>query len=88
MAEDTKTKRLCSEIQLFDLCERDVCQDKDGRFCANIEMIAKFEAISEEDESMDDRFMVEEQEDLDDYDESGDDEGYPDELDDDFEEER
>lgn len=80
MAEDKITKRLCSEIQLFDLCGKDVCRDKDGRFCANSEMIAKFEAISEE-ETTDANFLIQDPEALDDYDD-GDDEGYPDDLDD------
>lgn len=50
MAEESKPKRLCSEIQLFDLCSKDTCTCRDGRYCSNSEMLAKFEAISEEDE--------------------------------------
>jgi hypothetical protein len=49
MAEESKTKRLCSEIQLFDLCSKDTCERKNGRFCTDSEMLAKFESISEED---------------------------------------
>lgn len=44
------TKRLCSEIQLFDLCDLDTCTCKDGRFCTNPEILQRFEAIKEEDE--------------------------------------
>ncbi|GEM_PF-475476 len=40
-------RRLCSEIQLFDLCELDNCDFKDGRFCTNPEMLASFEAVAE-----------------------------------------
>ena len=43
--------RLCSEIQLFDLCELDSCRHKNGRFCTNEELLAKFEAIKEEDDA-------------------------------------
>ncbi len=56
VAEDAKNsqeeqkelpRRLCSEIQLFDLCELDNCDFKDGRFCTNPEILASFEAIAE-----------------------------------------
>ena len=43
-------QRLCSEIQLFDLCDLDSCRFKQSRFCTNEELLAKFEAIKEEDE--------------------------------------
>lgn len=43
-------QRLCSEIQLFDLCDRDSCRFKRSRFCTNEELVAKFESIKEEDE--------------------------------------
>ena len=44
-------RRLCSEIQLFDLCDLETCRQKDGRYCTNKEALARFEAIQEEDES-------------------------------------
>lgn len=44
------SKRLCSEIQLFDLCELESCQYKKGGFCENSELLARFERIAEEDE--------------------------------------
>lgn len=47
MAEETKKPRLCSEIQLFDLCSLDVCGHKDGRYCTKGEILAKFEAIED-----------------------------------------
>jgi hypothetical protein len=43
-------QRLCSEIQLFDLCDLDSCRFKQSRFCTNEELLAKFESITEEDE--------------------------------------
>lgn len=43
-------QRLCSEIQLFDLCDLDSCRFKRSRFCTNEELVAKFEAIKEEDD--------------------------------------
>lgn len=43
-------QRLCSEIQLFDLCELDACSFKRNRFCTNQELLEKFESIKEEDD--------------------------------------
>lgn len=40
-------RRLCSEIQLFDLCELTRCHFKDERYCTDPEMIARFEAVAE-----------------------------------------
>jgi len=50
--EDIKTtpQRLCSEIQLFDLCELERCTYKDGRFCTDPRLLAKFEAISDDED--------------------------------------
>jgi len=42
-------QRLCSEIQLFDLCDRDACDFKVGRFCTNPDLLDRFERISEDD---------------------------------------
>lgn len=50
MTGGEKPRRLCSEIQLFDLCEKTNCDKKDGRFCADERLLEKFEAISQEDE--------------------------------------
>jgi len=44
------SKRLCSEIQLFDLCDLDSCGFKSSRFCTNEQLLTKFEAIKEEDD--------------------------------------
>lgn len=46
-------QRLCSEIQLFDLCDLDSCRFKRNRFCTNEELVAKFESIKEEEEQSD-----------------------------------
>lgn len=73
---DTGTKRLCSEIQLFDLCDLDTCTCKDGRFCTNPEILARFEAIKEEDDRTQyvaDEYDEEGEEDADDLDAYGDD---------------
>jgi hypothetical protein len=65
-------RRLCSEIQLFDLCELEKCHFKDDRFCTDPEMLARFEAAAEpedrpvwhlgkdEDQDEDDLFNFEE----------------------------
>jgi len=42
-------QRLCSEIQLFDLCELDSCRFRSNRYCTNEELLEKFESIKEED---------------------------------------
>ncbi len=42
-------KRLCSEIQLFDLCDLEYCKHKVERFCENPELLARFEWIADED---------------------------------------
>lgn len=40
-------RRLCSEIQLFDLCELERCRYKDDRYCTDPEMLARFESAAE-----------------------------------------
>jgi hypothetical protein len=49
-AVEKPAQRLCSEIQLFDLCDLEVCIFKEGRFCRQNELLARFEHISDEDE--------------------------------------
>jgi hypothetical protein len=53
-------QRLCSEIQLFDLCDLDTCCQKDGRYCTNPEVLERFEAIKEEDERSPEQYLTEE----------------------------
>lgn len=43
-------RRLCSEIQLFDICELKRCRFRDDRFCTDPEMLSRFEALSEPEE--------------------------------------
>jgi len=52
-------RRLCSEIQLFDLCDLDTCCQKDGRYCTNEEVLQRFEAIKEEDERSPQQYLSE-----------------------------
>ena len=53
--------RLCSEIQLFDLCAKDVCGHKDGRYCTKGDILARFEAIMDEDDRRSpEQFMADE----------------------------
>lgn len=40
-------KRLCTEIKLFDLCDIDFCDKKDGKFCTDPQMVSRFEAETE-----------------------------------------
>jgi hypothetical protein len=42
--------RLCSEIQLFDLCDLERCAFKDGRYCTHADLLARFEALAEPDD--------------------------------------
>jgi hypothetical protein len=72
-------QRLCSEIQLFDLCDRDSCHLRKGRFCTNEELIAKFESIKEKDETADlvydeDELLDDDESDFKGYDEESEDE--------------
>lgn len=45
-----RRQRLCSEIQLFDLCDLEYCDYKEGRYCTKEDLLALFEGIKEEDE--------------------------------------
>lgn len=57
-------QRLCSEIQLFDLCDLTSCRFKQSRFCTNEDLVAKFESIKEEDEQDHLLYDADEEEDL------------------------
>ncbi len=53
--------RLCSEIQLFDLCEEEACHHKSGKFCGKGELLDKFEIIlAKEDERSPEQYLAEE----------------------------
>lgn len=69
-------KRLCSEIQLFDLCEKESCASRDGRFCTDAALLARFEALSEPDDRPHSQYLDDALEDV----EEGDELGYDDDL--------
>lgn len=60
MEKEQRVRRLCSEIQLFDLCDLETCCQKDGRYCTNVEVLERFEAIKEEDERSPEQYLAEE----------------------------
>lgn len=53
-------KRLCSEIQLFDLCELESCKLKNGRYCTDADLLASFEKIADEELRAPERYISEE----------------------------
>jgi hypothetical protein len=59
MGTTPRTPRLCSEIQLFDLCDLETCCQKNGRYCTNQEVLDRFEAIKEEDERSPEQYIAE-----------------------------
>lgn len=67
--EDTESKpdnpphRLCSEIQLFDLCDLATCRFKDGRFCSSSVLLERFEKIADEELRSPQQYLDEEPED-------------------------
>lgn len=85
MAAEERPRRLCSEIQLFDLCGKEKCASKDGRFCTDENMLNRFEAISQEEDFPPDQYLEDEQED--EGEEEGAYPGFGDGYDDDGEEE-
>lgn len=72
MSEKERPQRLCSEIQLFDLCSKESCTKKKGRYCTDEELLDKFEAISQEEDFSSDNYLDEEP-----GDDEGEDEDYP-----------
>jgi len=65
---DKPAQRLCSEIQLFDLCDLERCSHKQGRYCTNGELLTRFERISEKDDTrpVSDSYLSEDGEEADD----------------------
>ena len=61
----TNPPRLCSEIQLFDLCTKETCSQRFGRYCTDGDTLARFEAINEEDDTA---LLMEEPDDMEEYD--------------------
>ena len=79
MGTQKHAQRLCSEIQLFDLCDLETCCQKDGRYCTNPEVLERFEAIKEEDERSPEQYLTEDlDEEIDEADDPGLDEEYGD----------
>ncbi len=76
MGKEKSPQRLCSEIQLFDICSDDSCNHKAGRYCTKGEILAKFEAIAEEEVRSPEQFMAEELEDVEGAGDLGYDEAY------------
>lgn len=77
MDDEKNPRRLCSEIQLFDLCSKDVCGHKDGRYCTKGDILAKFEAIrDDEDDRSPEQFLADELEDVEGADDMGYDEAF------------
>ena len=80
--EDLLPQRLCSEVQLFDLCDLDSCGRKNGRFCADPFLLDRFEKIAEEELRTPERYVSDEfdDEEADDGDGYGDGDGDGDEA--------
>jgi hypothetical protein len=57
---DNRPQRLCSEIQLFDLCDLDSCNHKNGRFCADSVLLGRFEKIAVDELRAPERYISEE----------------------------
>ena len=75
---DNLPQRLCSEIQLFDLCDLDSCNRKRGSFCTDPALLGRFEKIAEDELRSPERYISDAEAD----DVDGD--GYDDEDDDEF----
>ena len=74
---DNLPQRLCSEIQLFDLCDLDSCNHKNGRFCTYPVLLCSFEKIAEDVLRAPERYISEDVDDA----EADDSDGYDDEDD-------
>lgn len=82
--QNTPPPRLCSEIQLFELCELDSCGYKNGRFCTDEDLLSRFEKIAEDEVGAPQLYIDEEYDHDDEPDEDGFDEyGFTDDDEDD-----
>lgn len=59
LKHDLIPQRLCSEIQLFDLCSLTSCGFKSGSFCKNSELLCKFERIADQELRSPERYVEE-----------------------------
>lgn len=64
MSVKDRPQRLCSEIQLFDLCSKETCSKKKGRYCTDDALLDEFEAISNEEEFSSDTYREDEPDDM------------------------
>lgn len=71
LKSDSIPQRLCSEIQLFDLCHLKSCRFKSGRFCGDQELLEKFERIAEEEHRSPEQYMDDESEDGEEFNDDG-----------------
>lgn len=60
---DILPQRLCSEIQLFDLCDLDSCNHRSGRYCTDPALLGRFEKIAEDEHRVPERYTAEESDD-------------------------
>jgi hypothetical protein len=76
-------QRLCSEIQLFDLCDLDSCSSRSGRYCTDSILLGRFEKIAEAELRVPERYDAEDIDDAeaDDGDRYDEDEDFIDDLD-------
>lgn len=67
--QTSQPQRLCSEIQLFDLCDLDSCSCsliESGRFCSNEVLVSNFEKIAGEELAPPQLYIDEEEDYMDD----------------------
>jgi hypothetical protein len=65
MSNEKTTPRLCSEIQLFDLCEEERCSYKSQKFCTKGELLSRFEILlAKEDDRTPEQYLAEELDDV------------------------
>jgi hypothetical protein len=76
---DILPQRLCSEVQLFDLCDLDSCRHKVGRFCSDPALLSRFEKIADEEINSSERYILEEPDDVDTDEDGYDEDGYDEE---------
>ena len=56
---DILPQRLCSEVQLFDLCDLDSCRHKIGRYCSDPDLLSRFEKIADDELKAPERYVLE-----------------------------
>lgn len=56
---DVLPQRLCSEIQLFDLCDVEFCKHKKDRFCTDVVLLNRFEKITEKELRVQETYVLE-----------------------------